>query len=105
MAPATTSSFSVDVECLIDTGCLFSSFCKEAIARQLVDLTPNAANARRVVTLADGSTVSTVGSIVCNLRMACDTKAVLQKMHILSKCTCYQSLHSILFLVSNHQEV
>jgi hypothetical protein len=85
-APVTTSSFSIGVECLIDTGCLFSNFCKEALARQLADLTPTAASERRVVTLADGSTVSTVGSIVCNLRMTCDTKAVFLKsikMHIL----------------------
>jgi hypothetical protein len=79
-------SFSVNIDCLIDTGCLFSNFCKEAIARQLVDFTPIAANARRVVTLADGSTVSTVGSIVCNLRLTCNTVAVSLKsvtMHIL----------------------
>ncbi len=51
-----------------------------------MDFTPIAANARRVVTLADGSTVSTVGSIVCNLRLTCDTKAIFLKsitMHIL----------------------
>jgi hypothetical protein len=95
MAPVTTSSFSLDVECHIDTGCLFSNFCKEAIARQLVDLTPIAANTRRVVTLADGSTVSTVGSMVCNLRMTCDTKAAFLS---LSKYTYYQSLHSMLYL-------
>ncbi len=53
-----------------------------------MDFTPIAANARRVVILADGSTVSTVGSIVCNLRLTCDTKAVLLKsikMHILTE--------------------
>jgi hypothetical protein len=86
ITPVTTPSFAVNIDCLIDTGCLFSNFCKEAIARQLVDFTPIAANARRVVTLADGSTVSTVGSIVCNLRLTCDTKAVFLKyitMHIL----------------------
>ncbi len=51
-----------------------------------MDFTPITANTRRVVTLADGSTVSTVGSIVCNLRMTCDAKAVFLKsitMHIL----------------------
>ncbi len=87
MTPVTTPSFSVNIDCLIDTGCLFSNFCKEAIARQLVDFTPIAANARRVVTLADGSTVSTVGSIVCNLRLTCNTIAVVSlksvTMHIL----------------------
>ncbi len=86
MTPVTTPSFSVNIDCLIDTGCLFSNFCKEAIARQLVDFTPIAANARRVVTFADGSTVSTVGSIVCNLRLICNTIAVSLKsvtMHIL----------------------
>ncbi len=51
-----------------------------------MDLTPTVASERRVVTLADGSTVSTVGSIVCNLRSTCDTKAVSLKsitIHIL----------------------
>jgi hypothetical protein len=51
-----------------------------------VDLTPTAANERRVVTLADGSTISTVGSTVCNLRLTSDTKAVSLKsitIHIL----------------------
>ncbi len=68
------------------TGCLFANFCKEATARQLADLTPTAANERRVVTVADGSTVSTVGSIVCNLSLACDTRSVSLKsitIHIL----------------------
>jgi hypothetical protein len=86
MTPVTTPSFSLNIECLIDTGCLFSNFCKKAIAKQLVDFSPIAANARGVVTLADGSTVSTVGSIVCNLRLTCDSKAVSLKsvtMHIL----------------------
>jgi hypothetical protein len=86
LAPVATPTLSVSINCLIDTGCLFSNFCKKAIARQLVDLNPVAANARRVVTLVDGSTVSTVGSIMCNLRLTCDTKAVFLKsitMHIL----------------------
>ncbi len=51
-----------------------------------MDLTPTADSERRVVTLADGSTVSTVGSIVCNLRLICDTIAVSLEsitMHIL----------------------
>jgi hypothetical protein len=51
-----------------------------------VDLTPTADSERQVVTLADGSTVSTVGSIVCNLRLTCDTIAVSLKsitIHIL----------------------
>ncbi len=51
-----------------------------------MDLTPAADSERRVVTLADGSTVSTVGSIVCNLRLTCDTIAVSLKsvtIHIL----------------------
>jgi hypothetical protein len=51
-----------------------------------VDLTPTADSERRVVTLADGSTVSTVGSYVCNLRLTCDTIAVSLKsitIHIL----------------------
>jgi hypothetical protein len=39
MTPVTTPSFSVKIDCLIDTGCLFSNFCKETIARQLVDFT------------------------------------------------------------------
>jgi hypothetical protein len=86
LAPVATPSLSVNINCLIDTGCSFSNFNKEATARQLVDLNPVAANARRVVRLADGSTVSTVGSIVCNLRMTNDTKAIFVKsitMHIL----------------------
>jgi hypothetical protein len=74
-----TPSISLSINCLIDTGCLFANFCKEATARQLVDLTPTAASERRVVTLADGSTVSTVGSIVCNLSLTYDTKAVSLK--------------------------
>jgi hypothetical protein len=81
-----TPSLSLSINCLIDTGCLFSNFCKEAIARQLVNLTPTADGGRRVVTLADGSTVSTVGSIMCNLRLTCDTIAVFLKailIHIL----------------------
>ncbi len=87
LVPVATPSLSVSINCLIvDTGCLFFNFCKQAIARQIVDLTSLAANAQRVVTLADGSTVSTVGSIVCNLRMTCDTKTVFLKsitMHVL----------------------
>jgi hypothetical protein len=76
LASVATPSISLSINCLIDTGCLFANFCKEATARQLVDLTPTAASERRVVTLADGSTVSTVGSIVCNLRLTCYTKSV-----------------------------
>ncbi len=56
------------------------------IARQLVDVAPIAANASRLVTLADGSSVSTVGSVVCNLRSTCNTVAVSLKsitIHIL----------------------
>jgi hypothetical protein len=82
----TTPSFSVSIDCLIYIGCLFSKFWKETIARQLVDFTPIATIASRVVTLADGSSVSTVGSIVCNLRLTCNTVAVFLKsitMHIL----------------------
>jgi hypothetical protein len=90
LAPVATPSLSVSIDCLIETGCLFSNFCKEAFARQLVDLTPIAVNERRVVTLADGSTVSTVGSIVCNLRLTCDTKAISLKsiitIHITGAC-------------------
>jgi hypothetical protein len=44
-----------------------------------MDLTPTADSERRVVTLADGSTVSTVSSIVCNLRLTYDTIAVSLK--------------------------
>jgi hypothetical protein len=83
LAPVATPSLSVSINY---TGCLLSNFCKEAIARQLVDLTPTAASERRVVTLADGSTVNTVGSIVCNLRLTCNTVAVSLKsitIHIL----------------------
>ena len=86
LAPVATPSLSVSINCLIDTGCLFSNFCKEAIARQLTDLTPTADREHRVVTLADGSTVSTVGSVVCNLRLTCNTVAVSLKsvtMHVL----------------------
>ncbi len=86
LAPVATPCISLSIDCLIDTGCLFANFCKEATARQLVNLTPTAASERRVVTLADGSTVSTVGSIVCNLRLTCDTKYVTLKsitIHIL----------------------
>jgi hypothetical protein len=53
---------------------------------RLVDLTPTAASASRVVTLADGSTVGTVGSIMCNLKLTCNTVPVFLKsitMHIL----------------------
>jgi hypothetical protein len=75
------------INCLIDTSCLFANFCnKEATTRQLVDFTPTADSERRVVALADGSTISTVGSIVCNLRLTCDTIAVSLKsitIHIL----------------------
>jgi hypothetical protein len=87
IAPVATLSFSFNIDYLIDTGCLFSNFCQEAITRQLMDLTPIAVKERRVVTLADGSTDSTVGSIVCNLRLtSCDTTVVFLKlitMHIL----------------------
>jgi hypothetical protein len=34
ITPVATPSFSVSIDCLIDTGCLFSNFCKEAINRQ-----------------------------------------------------------------------
>jgi hypothetical protein len=86
IAPATTSSCTLNINCLIDTGWWFSNFCKETIARQLVDVALIAANASRLVTLADGSSVSTVGSIVCNLRLTCNTVAVSLEgitMHIL----------------------
>ncbi len=86
LAPVATPTLSVSINCLIDTGCLLANFCKEATDRQLADLTPTAANERRVVTLADGSTISTVGSIVCNLRLTRDTRSVSLKsitIHIL----------------------
>ncbi len=79
LAPVATPSLSLSINCLIDTCCSFSNFYKEAIARQLVDLTSTAESERRVVTLADGSTVSTVGRIVSNLRLTCDTIAVSLK--------------------------
>ncbi len=64
VATVANPTLSVSINCLIDTGCLFANFCKEATARQLADLTPTAANERRVVTLADGSTVSTVAPVL-----------------------------------------
>jgi hypothetical protein len=97
IAPVTTPSFSVNMDCLIDIGCLFPNFCKKAIARQLVDFTPIASSARGVVTRADGSTVSTVGSIVCNLSLISDTKpSFLGQL----QCTYYQSLRLLSSLVT-----
>ncbi len=63
-------SISLNVDCLIDTGCLFSNFCKGATAKRLGNLSAMiVADRQRVVTLADGSSVSTVGSLRCNLTL------------------------------------
>ena len=49
----------IDVECLLDTGCLFANFIKADIAKRLGPHTPSA-DKKRLVTLADGSLTSSV---------------------------------------------
>jgi hypothetical protein len=52
----------IDVECLLDTGCLFANFVKADIARRIGPHTQSA-DKQRLVTLADGSLTSSAG---CN---------------------------------------
>jgi hypothetical protein len=48
----------ISVECLFDTGCLFSNFIKEDVAEKLGSITRTRDEEHRQVTLADGSLTS-----------------------------------------------
>jgi hypothetical protein len=56
------------VECLLDTGCLFA---KADIARRLGTHTQSA-DRQRLVTLANGSITSSVGYVVCDVKLKHD---------------------------------
>jgi hypothetical protein len=58
----------IDVECLLDTGCLFANFVKADIARRLGPHTQSA-DKQRLVTLADGSLTSSVGYVLCDVTL------------------------------------
>ena len=59
----------ITVECLFDTGCLFSNFIKEDAAKQLGSNIREEDEEHRQVTLADGSLTSSVGSLSCNVML------------------------------------
>jgi hypothetical protein len=59
----------IAVECLFDTGCLFSNFIKEDAARQLGSSILEGGEGHRQVTLADGSLTSSLGSLSCNVML------------------------------------
>ncbi len=68
----------IDVECLLDTGCLFANFVKADIAKRLGPHTQSAD--RRLVTLADGSLTSSVGYVLCDVTLTHDATSMKLKM-------------------------
>ncbi len=58
----------ISVECLFDTGCLFSNFIKEDVGKQLGSITQRGKEHRQV-TLADGSLTSSQGSLSCSVML------------------------------------
>ncbi len=62
-SPTYSPNEHIDVECLLDTGCLFANFFKADIARRLGPHTQSAVK-QRLVTLADGSLTSSVGYVM-----------------------------------------
>jgi hypothetical protein len=75
----------IDVECLLDTGCLFANFVKADIARRLGSHTQSA-DKQRLVTLADGSLTSSVGYVMCDATLThADTSMKIENvtLHIL----------------------
>jgi hypothetical protein len=77
------------VACLLDTGCLFANFIKADIARRL-GTNPHSADKRRLVTLADGSIISSVGFVLCDVTLKHDETPMRLKdvtLHILPGLT------------------
>ncbi len=65
----------INVECLLDTGCLFANFVKADIAMRLGPHTPSK-DKQRLVTLADGSLTSSVGYVVCDVTLTNDATSM-----------------------------
>ncbi len=75
----------MDVECLLDTDCLFANFVKADIARRLGTHTQSA-DTKRLVTLADGCLTSRVGYVNCDVTLKHDETSMKLKndtLHIL----------------------
>ena len=72
------STNCIFVECLLDTGCLFANFVKADIARRLGTHTQSV-DAKRLVTLADGSLTSSVGCVNCDVTLTLDNTSIVLK--------------------------
>ncbi len=76
----------IDVECLLDTGCLFANFFKADITRRLGPHTQSAEK-QRLVTLADGSLTSSVRYNKCNVTLTHDETSMKIENVTLHKLT------------------
>jgi hypothetical protein len=79
----------IAVECLYDTGCLFSNFIKLDTARQLGSNILEGDEEHRHVTLAEGSLTSSLGSLSCNVMLRHKSHGTFSlhglRSHILTK--------------------